>query len=120
MEALTLVLGASEKPQRYSNMAIRRLREHGHPVLAVGLREGRVLDVPIARDIPPDAQIDTVTLYLNAANQAVWEERIMRARPRRIIFNPGAENPDLACKAQEAGISTMEACTLVLLGTGQY
>lgn len=120
MEPLTLVLGASVKPERYSNMAIRRLREHGHPVLAVGLREGQVLDVPIVKDIPPEARIDTVTLYLNAANQAAWMDRILHARPRRIIFNPGAENPALASKAQEAGIDTLEACTLVLLGTGQF
>lgn len=120
MQGLTLVLGASMKPERYSNMAIRRLRAHGHPVLAVGLREGMVLDVPIVKGIPAEVEVDTVTMYLNAANQAQWEDRILGLRPRRIIFNPGAENPSFAREARTAGIAVAEACTLVLLGTGQY
>lgn len=120
MEAVTLVLGASVKPERYSNMAIRRLRAHGHPVLAIGLREGMVQDVPLVTGVPAETRVDTVTMYLNAANQAQWEKRILGLRPRRIIFNPGAENPSFAQEAQAAGIEVVEACTLVMLGTGQY
>lgn len=119
-ERTTLVLGASEKPERYANMAVRSLRRHGHPVVAVGLREGRIDDVPIVKELPADRAIGTVTLYLGAQNQAVWEDRVLALRPERIIFNPGAENPAFAARAREAGIRTEEACTLVLLSTGQY
>lgn len=116
----TLVMGASLKEDRYSNRAIRALRKHGHPVMAVGLREGKVEDVPILKTISPESQVDTVTMYLNADNQAVWEDQLISLMPRRIIFNPGAENPAFAKKAEAAGIETLEACTLVMLGTGQF
>ena len=117
---LTLVLGASLKVDRYANRAIRNLREHGQPVVAVGLREGMVGDVPIVKSIPADISVDTVTVYLNADNQKVWENQVLALRPKRIIFNPGAENAGFARQAQEEGIETLEACTLVMLGTGQF
>lgn len=120
MSSITLVMGASLKPERYSNMAIRRLRAHGHEVVAVGLREGMVEDVRIARDIPSGIRVDTVTLYMNAKNQAAWQERLLSMRPRRIIFNPGAENQVLMERAAGTGVQVIEACTLVLLSTGQY
>ena len=113
-------MGASLKPDRYSNRAIRALRQHGHPVVAVGLREGTVEDVPLVKAIPPAAKVDTVTMYLNEDNQAEWEEQLIALHPRRIIFNPGAENPAFAKKAEAAGIETLEACTLVMLSTGQF
>lgn len=119
-EKKTLVLGASLNEERYSNQAIRALRRHGHAVVAVGLREGLVLDAPIVKEIPAGTAVDTVTMYLNAHNQEPWEERILGLRPRRIIFNPGAENPAFARRAEAVGIITEEACTLVLLGTEQY
>ena len=115
-----MVLGASLKTDRYSNRAIRELRRYGHPVVAVGLREGTVEDVPLVKAIPPGTEVDTVTMYLNVGNQAVWEDQLIELRPRRIIFNPGAENSAFAQKAEAAGIETLEACTLVMLGTGQY
>lgn len=119
-EKRTLVLGASLKEERYSNKAIRDLRKYGHPVVAVGLREGEVLDVPIVKDIPPGTAVDTVTVYLNAHNQEPWEARILALKPKRVIFNPGAENPGFERKVEAAGIEAMEACTLVLLHTGQF
>ena len=116
----TLVLGASLKEERYSNMAIRSLRKHGRSVVAVGLREGRIEDVPVVKDIPPQTSIHTVTLYLNRHNQAFWQERILALKPKRIIFNPGAENSAFAKEAEARGIEAIEACTLVMLSTGQY
>lgn len=116
----TLVMGASVKEARYSNMAMRSLRKHGQPVIAVGLREGLVEDVPIVKAIPADANVHTVTMYINAHNQQAWQERILALKPMRIIFNPGAENPAFARKAEAQGIEVLEACTLVLLSTGQY
>lgn len=121
MEArATLVLGASLKPEHYSHLAMLRLQAHGHPVVAVGLREGAVAGIPVRREIPIGTRVHTVTLYLNARNQEPWADRILALRPRRIIFNPGAENADLARRAREAGIETLEACTLVMLSTGQF
>ena len=116
----TLVLGASLKPERYSNMAIRRLVQHGHPVVAVGLREGEVEGVSIVKKVPEGEVIDTVTMYLNEDNQRSWEQTVLNLKPQRIIFNPGAENPRLEEQAAQQGIEVLEACTLVMLGTGQY
>lgn len=116
----TLVLGASENPERYSHMAIVQLRKEGHPVHAVGKKSGSVLDVTIERAIALDWNIDTVTLYLNPLLQKEYYETILSLRPRRIIFNPGTENTELTSIAQAAGILVQEACTLVLLRTGQY
>jgi uncharacterized protein len=116
----TLVLGASEKPERYSNMAIRMLTDHGHSVVAIGNREGHVGQVAIHTDHLQEDNIDTVTLYLSAANQRPYYDYILSLHPRRIIFNPGAENNELMQLAEQNGIDPWEACTLVLLRTGQY
>jgi predicted CoA-binding protein len=117
---LTLVLGASENTDRYSNKAIRMLREYGYPVVAMGLREGQVLDVPISKNPLKDISVDTVTLYLNPQNQLPHYQYLLSLHPKRIIFNPGTENPELMQLANQQGIETLEACTLVLLCTNQY
>lgn len=116
----TMVLGASANPARYSFLAINSLRKHQHPVIAVGRRIGKVLDVDITTEKKPQDTVDTVTLYLNPANQKEYYDYILSLRPKRIIFNPGTENPELSELAQSNGILPMEACTLVLLSTGQY
>lgn len=120
MGKTTLVLGASENPERYSNRAVHRLVEHGHPVWAVGRREGMIGEQPIRVVLPAGTAIDTVTLYLNARNQEAWEKPVLDLAPRRIIFNPGAENERLAEAARARGIEVVEGCTLVMLGTGQF
>ena len=116
----TLVLGASQNPSRYSYLAINRLRQKGHPVVAIGRREGNVSDVALIKDKITVNDIDTVTLYLNNKHQEEYHDYILSLKPKRIIFNPGAENPELEKLAEANGIETMEACTLVLLSTGQY
>lgn len=116
----TLVLGASDNPARYSCLAIHMLREHQHPVKAIGRKETVVADVPVVTAQQAFENIDTVTLYLNPDHQKEYEEYILSLNPKRIIFNPGTENPAFEEKANQAGIQTMEACTLVLLSTGQY
>lgn len=116
----TLVLGASGNPARYSYLAIQRLRAAEHPVVAVGLKPGRVADVDILVSKPLLDDIDTVTLYLNPANQQAYYEYIISLKPRRVIFNPGTENEVLARMLAPKGVTTMEACTLVLLSTGQF
>ncbi len=116
----TLVIGASENPSRYSNAAIRALTNKGISVVAIGRRTGKVGEVLIGKEKTAWADIHTVTLYLSQTNQQEFEEYIISLKPKRIIFNPGAENEDLAQKAVEAGIEALEACTLVMLSTGQY
>jgi predicted CoA-binding protein len=116
----TLVLGASENPDRYSYLAIRRLRAHDHPVVAVGKKTGQVAGVDISKDHVVSPDVDTVTLYLNPKNQVEYYDYIMNLRPKRIIFNPGTENEDLIRMAKENNIQPVIACTLVMLSTGQY
>jgi predicted CoA-binding protein len=116
----TLVLGASANPARYSYLAIQRLRKYGHPVKAIGLKKSFVDDVQIDNLPAPEENVDTVTLYLNPNNQKQYYDYILSLNPKRIIFNPGAENEELAKLAETKGIKTMEACTLVMLGTNQY
>lgn len=116
----TLVLGASDNPARYSYLAIQRLKAHDQPVMAIGKREGTVSGVTIETEPRPSGEIDTVTLYLNPKHQESYYDYIISLHPRRIIFNPGAENPELEELAENNGIKTLEACTLVLLSTGQY
>ncbi len=116
----TLVLGASENPDRYSNKAISRLLRYGHSVVAIGRRAGKVQDVNIMTEHPAMDDIDTVTLYLNPTNQKPYYDYILSLKPKRVIFNPGTENDELEKKLIQKGITTQEACTLVMLGTGQY
>lgn len=116
----TLVLGASTHPSRYSFIAINDLLENGHEVVAVGKDDGEVNGVKIIHDFPKDENIDTITMYLNPIRQKDYYEKIIGIKPRRIIFNPGAENPELEKLARRNGIQTENACTLVLLSSGQY
>ena len=116
----TLVLGASDNPSRYSYLAINRLRKYGHPVVAIGKKKVKVEDVDIDNEPLPFSDVDTVTLYLNPEHQEEYYDYILSLHPKRIIFNPGAENEKLVELAKKNGIRPMEACTLVLLSTGQY
>jgi predicted CoA-binding protein len=116
----TLVLGASKNPQRYSYLAMHKLRAHGHPVLAIGKREGSVNNINIVTGTPPFKDVDTVTLYLNPANQKPYYDYILSLAPKRIIFNPGTENDELVSLARNKGIKVLDACTLVMLSTNQY
>lgn len=116
----TLVLGASLHTDRYSNRAVKLLRVHNHKVIAVGREKGKLVDVEIQTVFPETEKIDTVTIYLNPLHQRHYYTKIIDLKPRRIIFNPGAENPELKIMAEQNGIKTEESCTLVLLNTGQY
>jgi predicted CoA-binding protein len=116
----TLVLGASENPSRYSYLALQRLQTHEHPVVAIGKRKGVVGNVAIETEKKEWTDVDTVTLYLNPMHQKQYYDYIISLKPKRIIFNPGAENDELAKIAASKGIKLLEACTLVMLATGQY
>lgn len=116
----TLVIGASENTDRYSNMAIRLLRQYGHPVYAVGNKLGQVADVKIEKEKIEFKDIDTITLYLNPKNQESFYDYILAIHPKRVIFNPGTENSVLQNKLAEKKIAWEEACTLVLLRTNSF
>lgn len=120
MAKKTLVIGASLKEVRYSNKAIKKLRDFEHPVLAIGLRKGKVEDVEIETTKIPFDDVDTVTLYLNAKRQQEYYDYIISLQPKRVIFNPGTENPTFYNLLNAEGIFYEEACTLVLLSTRQY
>lgn len=116
----TLVLGASLKPSRYSNLAVNRLLDNGVETEAFGLREGKIREVTIKTDFEDFQDINTVTLYIGAKHQSEYVDKILQLEPERVIFNPGTENPELYEILKKNGIEVEVACTLVLLGTGQY
>lgn len=116
----TLVIGASPKETQYSHIAVTKLLEAGHQVEAIGRSEFLIQDVQVHTAKVQYDDIDTVTLYLNKERQKEYEDYILALHPKRIIFNPGAENPEFAKKAEAEGIQPLEACTLVMLSTAQY
>lgn len=116
----TLVLGATTKPERYAFRAINALVEKGHTVLAIGQNTGEVAGVKIYTKAIPVKNIDTITLYLNPARQRDYYNYIVEAQPKRVIFNPGSENPELYQLLELNNIKAEVACTLVLLATNQY
>lgn len=120
IENVTMVLGASPNPARYSYTAVLKLLAGGHRVVPVGIREGTIGPLNILTGMPALEAVDTVTMYVGAKHQATYEDYLLSLNPRRIIFNPGAENPAFAKRATEAGIEVEQACTLVLLSTNQY
>lgn len=120
MKKKTLVLGATSNPERYAYKAIISLLRYDHPVVAVGIKNGEVQGVQIEPPVAVHAGINTITLYLGPANQQQYYNYIIDTHPERIIFNPGTENPELMKLALENGINPVQACTLVMLATGQY
>lgn len=116
----TLVIGASEKPERYAHQAVRELVAHGEDVVAIGVREGQIGEIPIRKGQPAIEGLDTVTLYVGPSRQEDLVDYVVSLKPRRVIFNPGTENPAFAQRLRDAGIEPVEACTLVMLHTGQW
>lgn len=120
MNKKTLVIGASTKPERYSNMAIRKLTNYNHETVAFGMREGEEAGITIDTELKQYKNIDTVTLYLNPERQEQYYDYIIALNPKRVIFNPGTENPEFYGLLTENNIDFEVACTLVLLSTNQY
>lgn len=116
----TLVLGASLNSERYSHKAILMLRKANIPVVAFGLKKGVVSDIEIETRLKSYKTIHTVTLYLNPKRQEAYMEYILGLNPKRVIFNPGTENPDFYKLLEKYNIQYEIACTLVLLSTNQY
>jgi predicted CoA-binding protein len=115
------VLGASHKPERYSNQAVRMLKEYGHEVLPVTPGRAVIEDLPVSPDLGSIVgSVDTLTLYVGPERSAQLQEAIVALKPGRVILNPGTESPSLEQSLTEAGIPWQHACTLVMLRTGQF
>jgi predicted CoA-binding protein len=118
---IVAVLGASPKPDRYAYRAMQKLRAQGYRPVPVNPAFAEILGekcFPSVLQVPE--KIDTVTVYLRKARSALLVDDLVRAKPRRIILNPGAENDALTAKARVAGIEVVEGCTLVMLGAGTF
>jgi uncharacterized protein len=120
MNKKTLVLGASNHPERYSFLAMNRLKANGYEVVGIGKQKAVVAGEEILTEHAPLENIHTITLYLNPIHQQQYYNYILSLQPKRIIFNPGAENEELYQLAKQNKIEVIEACTLVMLSTGQY
>lgn len=121
MTETVVVLGASPKPERYSNQAIRLLTQHGHRVIPVNPAQETIEGLAVAKHMGAIGEhIDTVTMYVSPEHSKSLASDIIALKPKRVIFNPGTESTALENELEAAGIDTEQACTLVLLRTGQY
>lgn len=111
----TLVIGGSEKRERYSNKAIRKLLDYGHQVESIGLRESKVESVDIITSKPDMKNIHTITMYIRPSIQLEYHKYLISLNPSRIIFNPGTENQELESIARDKGIEVVRNCTLIML-----
>lgn len=116
----TLIIGATTNPNRYAYLALESLVKRNYPVVGVGLKEAEINGVKIHKDKKVFSNIDTVTLYLSAKNQIDFYDYLLQLNPRRVIFNPGTQNPELENLLAKNDIKVVHACTLVMLKTGQY
>ena len=120
MNKRTIVIGASNNPDRYSFKAVSLLHQYGHEVFPLGIKKGAIGQIEILNDKVDLTDIDTVTMYVNPTLQQEWYFYILNVKPKRVIFNPGTENLKFQTLLEAHGIECVEACTLVLLRTGQY
>lgn len=116
----TLVLGASDNPGRYAFMALNSLVKRGVPTVAVGQKNAEVSGVQIFNTPQPFADVHTVTLYMNPVRQQPYYDYIVSLSPKRVLFNPGTENPELYDLLRAQGVEIVIGCTLVMLSTNQY
>lgn len=118
----TVIIGATTNTARYAYLAASMLKEYDHPIVPVGIKKGIVLDIPILdlNQKPVIEDVDTVTLYIGPQHQPEWYDYIISLKPKRVIFNPGTENAAFEKLLEDNGIEATEACTLVLLRTGQF
>lgn len=120
MKEKVAILGASKNPERYSYLALKMLQEYGHTVFPVNPGLNEIEGVPVTASLSDLKGIDTVTLYMNPKNLEPHVDKIIKLKPRRVIFNPGTESREIESALQKAGIETLEACTLVMLRTNQF
>lgn len=120
MNKKTVVIGASDNPQRYAYKATIALQRHNHEVIPVGIHDGEINGIKIIKGKVDIFNVDTVTLYVGPKHQSFWYDFVIGLKPKRVIFNPGTENPEFEKLLKQNGIETIEACTLVMLSIGNY
>jgi predicted CoA-binding protein len=120
MSKKTVVIGASSNPERYAYKATIALQAKGHEVIPVGIKDGNINGLDIFKGQPNVEDVDTVTLYVGPKNQTEWMDYVISIKPKRVVFNPGTENPAFEQILQKNNIETIEACTLVMLSIGNY
>lgn len=122
MKRKTAIIGATTNPERYAYLAAERLTSHGHEIVPIGIKKGEVFGKSILplQEKPDLKGIHTITMYINPINQKEWQDYLLSLKPKRIVFNPGTENPSFAHRAKKEGIETVEGCTLVMLGARSY
>jgi predicted CoA-binding protein len=118
--AKSVVLGASDNPGRFSNKAVRSLLRNGYDPVAVGPRAGNIKEIEILTGRPEIEDVDTILLYLGPQRQAEWYDYVIGLKPKRVIFNPGTNNPEFREMLKEKGIETVEDCALIMLNSGAY
>ncbi len=116
----TVIIGATNNPERYAYKAAQMIGEYGHEFIPSGITKGQLFGKDIITEQTIFKDVDTITMYVGSANQEGWYQYILDTKPNRVIFNPGTENPVLYEKLEANGISYEEACTLVLLRTGGF
>lgn len=116
----TLIIGATPNSSRYAYLAAHKLTAHGHQIVNIGIKKGEVAGVEIEPKGKIYTDIDTITLYIGLSHQPEYYNYIIKTKPKRVIFNPGTENPEFEAELERNGIEVEEACTLVLLSTNQY
>lgn len=116
-----VILGASDKPDRFSYKAFKSLKQHGHNPLPVSPNLKSIDGVSVESDLSNIKEnVDTLTMYVNSKISSALQSKILEMNPKRVIFNPGSENPELATALEESGIEVVEACTLVMLANNQF
>lgn len=118
----TVIVGATPNQSRYAYLAAEMLTDHGHEIVPMGIKQGEVFGKTILdiRKKPPIDKVDTITLYIGPRHQPEWYNYLLSLNPKRIIFNPGTENPEFEKAAEAHNIETVEGCTLVMLRSGQF
>jgi predicted CoA-binding protein len=120
MSKKTVVIGASTNSERYGYKATIALQKNNHEVVPVGIKEGEINGLQILQGKPDVKDVDTVTLYVGPQNQTEWFDYVIGLHPKRVVFNPGTENPEFESLLQKNNIEAVEACTLVMLSIGNY
>ncbi len=122
MSKKTVIIGATNNPSRYAYLAAERLTRAGHEIVPVGIKKGEVLGEEIRniREEPQISDVDTITMYIGPQHQPEYYNYLIGLNPKRVIFNPGTENPELVRQLKEKGIASEYSCTLVMLGSGVY
>jgi uncharacterized protein len=122
MRKKTVIVGATDNRSRYAYLAANMLKEYDHEIVPLGIKSGSVAGHEILdiRKKPEIKDVDTITLYIGPPRQPEWYDYFLSLNPKRIIFNPGTENPEFEKLAADRGVEVLEACTLVMLRSHQF